>query len=188
MKFIDTNKIRKDIENEYIQNGHASEEIYDLLLEDKRYPRDILITITGYDLVNHKILGLLGDKPCEIMIAVTEKNQNLAPDKVYAAKNENNLAIEKLDDNVAVDMPINSSLILINSITKKSHDANSILSIIATQALKVQPVSERTFDDIFTTTYTQPSQNTTASSLSDSIDKFRKNSTNEPSTAHKPKN
>lgn len=62
--------IRDTIVNEHIKNGLTGEDLEDALQSDPRYPKDRLVKVTGYDLKNNKIFGLLekDNQQCEIII------------------------------------------------------------------------------------------------------------------------
>lgn len=68
-KITDITKLRKDIENYYTDKGYSGEQLEEVLMSNSHYPKDRLIEVTGYDLKNNKILGLLGDAKCEVTIS-----------------------------------------------------------------------------------------------------------------------
>ena len=122
MEKFDINALRKEVTREYLNKGVLKEDLENALLKDSRYPKDRIIEITGYDLKNNKIFGLLGGKKCEVSV------------------------INNTYENMETSIPIKSQAILQDCIIEKN---DSVISIIANRILKIAPVNDKLFSARF---------------------------------------
>lgn len=188
MTIFDIRAFSKELENEYVKKGYSDENLDQALYADPRYPKDRLIEVTGYDLENHKVLGLTGGKKCEITICPAAFNQG--EEKVSQLKKLDPSTAwmgHKIDANMEKAIPVKSQLIVQQSVIEKNEP---IISLIATRILRVVPESENTFAGIFSTK-SQTAANLKVqhweqapAAVAASIEKLR----NESSASSKPKN
>lgn len=152
MQITNIKALRKEVQQEYINKGYSGERLDSALMNDHRYPKDRLIEVTGYDLENNKILGMLGDKKCEVTMCPTA----FATGEEMVAKNINEDKVKnakwfghKIDEKMAQHVTVGSQLILQASIVEKNKDT---ISILTSRVLGVAPANDNTFAGIFSMT------------------------------------
>lgn len=150
MTVFDIKALRKEVENEYLNKGYSGEDLESALLADSRYPHDRLIEVTGYDLKNNKVLGLLGEQKCEVTIsqAAFNKGEEMVAKQKAAGKiqSPNAWSGHKIDENMAKSIPEKSQLILQESVMETNGE---VVSLVASRIVKVAAASENTFAGLF---------------------------------------
>lgn len=143
----DISALRKEVQKEYINKGYSGEKLDSALMNDPRYPKDRIIEVTGYDLENHKILGMLGNKKCEVKIcpASFKKTEELMNARQPNIK-EGAWFGHKIDESMVKANSVGSQLILQESIVEKTKDGVNILS---SKVIGVAPANKNTFAGLF---------------------------------------
>lgn len=196
MKITDIKALRKEVEREYINKGYSSEQLENALMNDDRYPKDRIIEVTGYDLENNKVLGLLGKKKCEVTIsqAAFHKGEEVVAEFAAAGKVQSPTSWvgHKIDSNMEKSILAKSKLVLQESVIESKGE---IISLVASRIGKIAPVNDKTFEGIFspTTKILQNPKitkvqhwNAVSTGLSQTIENLRNDSVAD--TSNKPKN
>lgn len=152
----DISALRKEVEQEYINKGYSWGNLHSALMNDDRYPKDLIIEVTGYDLENHKILGMLGNKQCEVTMCPTsfKKTEDLINKSIAeGTMKEAKWLGHKIDEKMAQTNPPQSQLVLENSIVEKTKDS---IAILTSRIIGVAPANENSFGGLFTLSGSKP--------------------------------
>lgn len=142
MNTLNIKALKNQVYNSYLNKGYEGEQLEDALYNDSLYPKDRLIEVTGYDLSNNKILGLLDNKKCEVTIcptAFSDHEEKLAQTK-SSEKVPNSWSGIKIDENMAKNIPVKSQLLLLESVMDID---NSLILIVASQIAKIAPPNKK---------------------------------------------
>ena len=148
----DISALRKEVQQEYIKKGYSGEKLDSALMNDPRYPKNRIIEVTGYDLENHKILGMLGNKKCEVTMcpASFKKAEDLVNKCIAEGTMKQAQWLgHKIDESMMQSNPPNSQLILESSILEKTKNG---VNILTSKIIRVAPTNENTFAGLFKAT------------------------------------
>jgi hypothetical protein len=160
MTIFDIKALRKEVTNQYLNKGYSGDKLESALRNDPRFPKDRLIVVTGYDLENNKVFGLFGNKKCEATIsqAAVNKGEEIVAQQTVSDKTQspNSWMGHKIDENMAKSIPVNSELILQESVIDKK---GPVISLVASRIIKVASK-----DNIFQNIFSMRSQDTPGNS------------------------